>query len=147
MMLDHAQIASRIPHAGRMCLLHEVLSWDAQQIRTRAISHRQTENPLRNAQGLGVAAGIEYAAQTMAVHGSLVSQGATPRPGRLASTRGVQCHTRWLDRVDGDLLIVARKISGDDAGMVYDFEISAGQQVLLSGRASVALFPVGENRI
>jgi len=145
-MLDHAQIASRIPHAGSMCLLHEVVSWDAQQIRTRAISHRQTENPLRNAQGLGVAAGIEYAAQTMAVHGSLMSQGATPRPGRLASIRGVQCHTLWLDRVNDDLDIVARKISGDDGGMVYDFEISAGERVLLSGRASVVLASMGENR-
>lgn len=146
MMLDHAQIASRIPHAGSMCLLYEVLSWDEQQIRTRAVSHRQTENPLRNAQGLGVAAGIEYAAQTMAVHGSLMSQGATPRPGRLVSIRGVQCHTRWLDQVDGDLVIVARKISGDDAGMVYDFEISAGEQVLLSGRASVILSSMGADR-
>lgn len=146
MMLDHAGIARRIPHAGNMCLLHEVLSWDAQQIHARAISHRQADNPLRNAQGLGIAAGIEYAAQTMAVHGSLQSAGSRPRPGRLASTRGVQCHTRWLDQVDGDLNIVARKISGDDAGMVYDFEISAGQQILLSGRASVALAPREETR-
>jgi predicted hotdog family 3-hydroxylacyl-ACP dehydratase len=142
MMLDHAGIARRIPHAGSMCVLHEVVSWDEQQIHARAISHRQADNPLRNPEGLGIAAGIEYAAQTMAVHGSLLSEGTTPRPGRLASTRGVQCHTRWLDRVDGDLDIVARKISGDDSGMVYDFEISAGSQLLISGRASVALSPV-----
>jgi predicted hotdog family 3-hydroxylacyl-ACP dehydratase len=142
MMLDHDQIASRIPHAGSMCLLHEVVSWDQEQIRTRAIGHRQPDNPLRNREGLGIAAGIEYAAQSMAVHGSLVSRDAKPQPGRLASTRGVQCHIRWLDRVDGDLDIVARKISGDDSGMVYDFEISAGSQLLISGRASVALSPV-----
>ena len=146
MTLDHAQIASRIPHAGNMCLLEEITAWNAQQIRARAISHRQLDNPLRNAQGLGIAAGIEYAAQAMAVHGSLQSASAGPRAGRLVSTRGVQCHTRWLDQVVGDLDIVARKISGDDAGMVYDFEISAGPQVLLSGRASVVLGPVGENR-
>lgn len=142
MMLDHAQIARRIPHAGSMCLLHEVLSWDAQEIRARAISHRDAGNPLRNAEGLGIAAGIEYAAQAMAVHGSLLSTGAAPRPGRLASTRGVQCHVRWLDRVDGDLDIVARQIAGDDAGMVYDFEITASQQLLLTGRASVAFAPL-----
>lgn len=142
MRIDHAGIARRIPHAGSMCLLHEVVSWDAQQIHARAISHRQADNPLRNPEGLGIAAGIEYAAQAMAVHGSLLAEGSTPRPGRLASTRGVQCHTLWLDRVDGDLDIVARKISGDDAGMLYDFEISAGQQILLSGRASVAFVPL-----
>ena len=146
MTLDHAQIASRIPHAGKMCLLEEITAWDEQQIRARAISHLLADNPLRNREGLGIAAGIEYAAQAMAVHGSLQSAQDSPRAGRLVSTRGVQCHTRWLDQVAGDLDIVARKISGDDTGMVYDFEISAGPQVLLSGRASVVLGPVEKNR-
>lgn len=141
MTLDHAQIARRIPHSGSMCLLNEIVHWDAQQIHARAISHRQLDNPLRNREGLGIAAGIEYAGQTMAVHGSLSSDGQ-PRAGRLASTRDVQCHVRWLDRIDGDLDIVARKISGDDTGMVYDFEISAGSQLLITGRASVALNPI-----
>jgi predicted hotdog family 3-hydroxylacyl-ACP dehydratase len=141
MMLDHDQISRRIPHSGSMCLLNEIVNWDAQQIHARANSHRQLDNPLRNSEGLGIAAGIEYAGQTMAVHGSLSSDGQ-PRAGRLASTRGVQCHVRWLDQIEGDLDIVARKISGDDAGMVYDFEISAGSQLLISGRASVALNPV-----
>lgn len=142
MTLDHDQIARRIPHAGSMCLLHEVVACDAQQIHARATSHRRNDNPLRNRDGLGIAAGIEYAAQAMAVHGSLRSHGAAPRAGRLASTRGVQCHARWLDRFEDDLDIVARLVSGDDSGMVYDFEVSAGRHLLLSGRASVALSPL-----
>jgi predicted hotdog family 3-hydroxylacyl-ACP dehydratase len=82
----------------------------------------------------------------MAVHGSLQSAQDSPRAGRLVSTRGVQCHTLWLHQVVDALDIVARKISGDDAGMVYDFEISAGPHILLSGRASVVLIPLEENR-
>ena len=142
-MLDHAAIAARIPHAGRMCLLHEVTDWDAQQISARAMSHHDSDNPLRCAEGLGIAAGIEYAAQAMAVHGSLLADGVA-RAGRLASTRGVQCHVRWLDRVPGALIITASRISGDDAGMVYDFEIRSAGRLLMNGRASVALLPAGD---
>ncbi len=142
--LDHAAIAARIPHAGRMCLLHAVTAWDAQQIQALAISHRDANNPLRGPGGLGIAAGIEYAAQAMAVHGSLLGalhDGGAPRAGRLASTRSVRCHVRRLDRVGAELTIQARRISGDDAGMVYDFDIHAGDALLLSGRASVVLLP------
>lgn len=142
MYLDHTQIAARIPHAGSMCLLHEVITWDADHIQARATSHLRDDNPLRSAGGLGIAAGIEYAAQAMAIHGNLVSQSATARAGRLASTRGIQCKVRWLHQVNGNLNIVARKVMGDDAAMVYDFEISAEQQVLLTGRASIALSPL-----
>lgn len=142
MQLNRTQIAARIPHAGSMCLLHEVKAWDAHQIQAIATSHRLTDNPLRSPQGLGVAAGIEYAAQAMAVHGSLVSMNGAARPGRLASTRGVIFRVRWLNLVKADLCIVARKIMGDDAGMVYDFEVSAQQQILLTGRASIALSPL-----
>ena len=142
MHLDHAQIAARIPHAGSMCLLHEVQAWDQNHIQASAISHRLIDNPLRGPQGLGIAAAIEYAAQAMAVHGNLMSKSGTATPGRLASTRGVRCRVRWLHLVEDDLTIIARKIMGDDAGMVYDFEISADEEVLVTGRASIALSPL-----
>lgn len=142
MLLDHAQIAERVPHAGRMCLLHGVSSWDENAVTAHAISHRDADNPLRCSQGLGVATGIEYAAQAIAVHGSLVSGAIGSRPGRLVSTRNIQARTRWLDQIEGDLLIKAKKILGDDSGLVYDFEISANQEILLSGRASIALVAV-----
>jgi predicted hotdog family 3-hydroxylacyl-ACP dehydratase len=141
MHLDHAQIAARIPHAGSMCVLHEITAWDQHHIQARAISHRLADNPLRNPNGLGIAAGIEYAAQAMAVHGSLLSNSGTARPGRLASVRAGRCRVRWLHLLEDDLCIAASKIMGDDASMVYDFELSAGRKILLTGRASIALMP------
>jgi len=138
MTLDHTAIAARIPHAGAMCLLHEVLAWDTQQIMARAINHRAPEHPLRTPAGLPVTAGIEYAAQAVAVHGSLLGDGR-PRAGRLASVRGVQAHVRWLDQIADDLAITAQRISGDATGMVYDFQLHAGKRLLLQGRASIAL--------
>src|SRR6478672_10306008 len=73
MPLDHDWIEQHIPHKGRMCLLDEVLSWDAARIRCRSSSHRATDNPLRAHGRLGAACGIEYAAQAMAVHGALIA--------------------------------------------------------------------------
>jgi predicted hotdog family 3-hydroxylacyl-ACP dehydratase len=31
--LDHAWIAAHIPHSGSMCLLDQVVEWDAERIR------------------------------------------------------------------------------------------------------------------
>jgi predicted hotdog family 3-hydroxylacyl-ACP dehydratase len=71
MLLNRAWIEARIPHQGRMCLLDEVLDWNAQHIRCRTATHRAPDNPLRSHDRLGIACGIEYAAQAMALHGAL----------------------------------------------------------------------------
>jgi len=73
MRLDRAWIESRIPHHGPMCLLDEVIGWDAERITCTSSSHRSADNPLRARGRLGIACGIEYAAQAMAVHGALIA--------------------------------------------------------------------------
>ncbi len=78
-MLDHAGIAARIPHQGAMCLLDAVVDWSETAISCRAVSHADPANPLRADGRLGAAAGIEYAAQAMAVHGALLAA-ASERP-------------------------------------------------------------------
>ena len=45
---------AHIPHHGRMCLLDEVIEWDAQHIRCRSGTHRCADNPLRSHGRLGV---------------------------------------------------------------------------------------------
>ena len=72
-MLDRTAIAARIPHQGDMCLLDTVRDWNASIIQCTASSHRRADNPLRNDAQLGIAAGIEYAAQAMALHGGLLA--------------------------------------------------------------------------
>ena len=89
MPLDHAWIEQHIPHKGRMCLLDEVLSWDAAHIRCRSASHTSASNPLRLHGRLGAACGIEYAAQAMAVHGALIAASAP-----LASTVAMSAMSR-----------------------------------------------------
>ncbi|MBL8451515.1 MAG: hotdog family protein [Zoogloea sp.] len=139
-MLDRHAIAACIPHQGDMSLLDTVLEWDATHIRCTAVSHRQADNPLRSAGHLGVAAGIEYAAQAMAVHGGLLAaQAAPPRQGYLASVRQVQFHVPRLDDLPGDLQIAAERLSGDATQVLYRFTLSSGGTPVLDGRAAVIL--------
>ena len=76
--MNHDAICARLPHAGRMCLLERLESWDGDSIICIATSHRDTDNPLRSGGHLHAVAGVEYAAQAMALHGNLLSSTDTP---------------------------------------------------------------------
>ncbi|MBA3773638.1 MAG: 3-hydroxylacyl-ACP dehydratase [Ramlibacter sp.] len=143
-MLSREEIARRIPHQGRMCLLERVVDWSADSIHCEAQSHRAADNPLRAYGRLGIACGVEYAAQAMAVHGALIAQaagpaGGAPAQGYLASVRNVSLHARRLDDVAGDLTIRAQRLMGDAHNIVYGFSVQAGEVPLLGGRATVVL--------
>ena len=133
-MLDRAAIAARIPHSGRMCLLDRVIHWDARGVRCAATSHRDADNPLREATGLPVWAGIEYAAQAAAVHGSLLDRHPAPRVGVLAALRNVNASFGRLDEIEAELLLGATLLHSDRAGGIYGFEMRAGEDLLLSGQ-------------
>ena len=151
MPLDRDWIEQHIPHKGRMCLLDEVLSWDATRIRCRSSSHRAGDNPLRSHGRLGAACGIEYAAQAMAVHGALIASSAPlastvsmsvrssigATVGYLASVRNVALHVRRLDDLEADLIATAERITGDGRTVLYEFSVWGAPQLLLSGRASI----------
>ena len=137
--LDHAWIESHIPHRGSMCLLDEVLSWDETRIRCRASSHRLAGNPLRAHGRLGAACGVEYAAQAMAVHGAIMAHlaGTRPRAGLLTSVRNLVLKVSRLDDLEADLIASAEQLAGDEGSTLYEFNVSAGGEELLTGRASI----------
>ena len=146
MRLNRAWIESRIPHHGRMCLLDEVIDWSAARVSCRSGTHREPDNPLRAFGRLGIACGIEYAAQAMAVHGALVAGGAslagapaagTPAAGFLAAVRDVRFHSLRLDDVRGDLICDAVRMAGDATTALYQFELRSDAAPLLRGRATV----------
>lgn len=138
-MLDHAWIAAHIPHQGSMCLLAAVDGWSSEHIQCRAHSHREADNPLRASGRLGAACGIEYAAQAMAIHGALLAAGEPGRQGYLASVRSVVLHVDRLDHLADDLDVRAQRLSGDATTVLYGFQVLAGGQALLEGRATVVL--------
>lgn len=143
--MNRAWIAARIPHRDRMCLLDEVIDFDVRGIRCRTGTHRELDNPLRAHGRLGVACGIEYAAQAMALHGALTaaaqstSGGAAVRVGLLASVRDVRPRVLRLDDIASDLMCEVRQVAADGFTALYEFELRDSERTLLSGRASVVL--------
>jgi predicted hotdog family 3-hydroxylacyl-ACP dehydratase len=152
MRLNRAWIESRIPHHGRMCLLDEVIAWSDARVSCRSGTHREADNPLRADGKLGIACGIEYAAQAMAVHGALIAASspadrgaplaAPPAAGFLAAVRDVRFHALRLDDVRGDLICDAVRMAGDATTALYEFELRSAAAPLLSGRATV-IFDAG----
>lgn len=138
---DHAWIAAHIPHQGDMCLLDHVAYWDAQEIKCIATSHFDSANPLRAHDRLGIATGIEYAAQSMAVHGALLAPENSVRPkvGYLVSVRGVNMLVSRLDDIRTELEINATCLMASETNMLYEFTLSAAGKLLLQGRAAVML--------
>lgn len=123
-----------------MCLLNGVQHWSESTICCSALSHRDPANPLRAGGRLGAAAGIEYAAQAMAVHGALLAGAdGAPRRGYLTSVRGVTLHAIRLDDTAGPLQVRAERISGDGNTILYQFSIVHDGACLLEGRAAVVL--------
>ena len=139
-MIDRNTIAGLIPHAGSMCLLDAILSWDDETICCRSSRHRAPDNPLRQGERLGVLSGIEFAAQAMAAHGRLAGAiSERPRAGFIASLRNVVCRCNRIDLFDDDLVITATRLMGDEEHVMYSFTITCGAHELLTGRASVVL--------
>ncbi len=139
MPLNRAWIAQNIPHHGRMCLLDEVVEWDAQSIRCRSATHRLPDNPLRSHGRLGICCGIEYAAQAMAVHGALAAGAGKVRPeaGFLAALRDVRFHVVRLDDIQTDLICEAAVVAGDHDRALYEFALQSAARRLMTGRATV----------
>jgi len=132
-------IRELVPQQGAMCLLEEVLEWDASSIACRASSHRDASNPLRTRDGLAAVAGVEYAAQAVAVHGGLVEKTAKPKRGYLAALRDVICSVERLDIEKGDLVVRANQVAAESGRLLYDFRVESGGRELLRGRLSVVL--------
>ena len=64
--------------------------------------------------------------------------------GYLASVRDLQLDIDDLSRIPDELRIVARRLSGDAGGFIYEFTIHGGARRLLAGRLAARLVPAGE---
>jgi predicted hotdog family 3-hydroxylacyl-ACP dehydratase len=139
--LDHAGIAARVPHAGRMCLLHALLSWDAEHARCTITGHADPAHPLRSARGLLAPVAIEYASQAMALHAGLsAAAGSPPRAGFLASARNVVAQVARLDTAAGPLTVDVQRLLGDSKQAQYRFALhDAAGALLVDGRTTVVL--------
>ena len=137
-------IARHIPHHGTMCLIDDVIAWDAEVIHCRTQTHTHTENPLRADGRLGAICGVEYAAQAVAIHHAILlsQQSATastaaPVQGYLAAVRDLETFFERLDTFPQPLEIVASRYAALDGGAIYDFVVCQASLTLQTGRITL----------
>ncbi len=135
-LLSHPEIASLVPHAGRMVLLDEIVCFDPATIHCRAMLNPSDSHPLAVDGHLPATALAEFGAQAMAVHGALLAPGTPPRPGRLVALGQLDLAVGRIDATTV-LDIHATRLGGDDAGQMYAFEVRVGKTSLARGQATV----------
>lgn len=133
-------IESRVPHAGDMVLIEEVISHDDTRISCRADTGPLEKHPLGRKGRLPASALAEYGAQAMAVHGSLLAAtDAPPREGRLVALPELELGVAALEEPT-ELIVHAERVGGSAVGEVYEFRVLGNDTLLARGRATV-MFP------
>lgn len=142
-MTSEPQIARLVPHAGTMCLLERVVAWDEDGVTAATSTHRDPANPLARGGRLHAIHLCEYGAQAMAVHGGLLahSHGGRARPGLLVLLRDVELHCGFVETLEGELTIEARRVHATPTSWQYDFRVLHAAHVLVQGRAVVSVAP------
>ena len=138
-MIEHDELCSLIPHSFDMCLLDRVEYWDQDKIVCFSNSHILSSNPLRREEHLSSVHLLEYAAQSMAVHGGLHDreQGIQMTEGYLAALRDVKINLCDIDELQAELKVESNKILSQGGNMIYAFTVSTPEIELASGRATV----------
>jgi predicted hotdog family 3-hydroxylacyl-ACP dehydratase len=132
-------LADLIPHQGAMCLLDSIEHWSEDRIVCRATSHQRPDHPLRDGSGLRASCAIEYAAQAVAAHASLLGRSAGRKTaiGFLTAIRDVAVSAAYLDGIDEPLTIRADVMLQRGTGLIYGFAVTAGEELIIAGRLSV----------
>ena len=132
-------IRALVPHAGTMCLLEQVVDWNADGATVVTRTHRAPWNPLRCGNGLSAICLCEYGAQAMAVHGALVARasGKPLAPGLLVSLREVELLVARADALPGELCVTVERLGGGAGGLQYRFRVSHDGAVVALGRAAI----------
>lgn len=134
-------IEQLLPHAGRMRLIDRIVSYDDHKIVCESDTHQAADHPLAEAGVLSIVCGLEYGAQAMAIHGALLaaSKPGGARHGYLVAASDLRWTIERLDRCATPLVIEAASEFRSENQVAYRFELRAGGDTVLSGRASVLL--------
>lgn len=126
-----------------MRLIDRVVSYSEHGIVCESDSHRAADHPLRHDGELSIVCGLEYGAQSMAIHGALVADKfeaqAPARHGYLVAASDLRWSVPRLDRCAAPLVIEAVCEFRAGEHVAYRFELRAGGVSVLSGHARVLL--------
>ena len=141
-MLSGESLCARLPHAAPMCLLDELIAWDASAVLCRTRTHQDPANPLRRDGALAAIHAVEYACQAAALHSALA-----PRAGRegeteppralLAAVKEIRLAGERLDGIADPLQVAAWRELTLGPSAIYRFRIEAGGATLAEGRLTV----------
>jgi predicted hotdog family 3-hydroxylacyl-ACP dehydratase len=122
-----------------MCLIEEVMAWDADRLSCRTNSHRAPGNPLRHDDALHAIHAVEYAGQASALHGALIARadGRDAMQGLLVATTAVELLVDRLDTLSGTLEIQVNRLFGDAQNAIYDYRLECDGQPVSSGRLTI----------
>ncbi len=131
-------IGALLPHAGTARMIERVVSWDRESIVAATTRHRATDNPLRKDGRLAAVHLAEFGAQTMAIHGGLLTtaDGGAPRPALLVSVRDLVLHHDYIEQLPGELQITARVLGASSTSWQYSFEVRHLGEAAASGRVA-----------
>jgi predicted hotdog family 3-hydroxylacyl-ACP dehydratase len=132
-----AEIYAKLPHAGDMRLLEQVLHWDEQSIVCATSSHRSSTNPLRRNGQLAAVHGVEYAAQAAAVHGVLSAALDAGPLLLMGAVRDLELAVSRLDELPEPLRIQATLEARAGVNAVYRFLLDADQRTCAQGRITL----------
>jgi len=125
-----------------MVLLDAISLWDQQTIRCLTQSHLLPDNPLRDGGVLSVFAGVEYAAQAMAIHARLLDSATAdipPRKGFLAVASKLNANVDVLDHIAAPIQVEANMLAHNTDSSLYAFSLTADGQTLLSGQLTAVI--------
>jgi predicted hotdog family 3-hydroxylacyl-ACP dehydratase len=138
-VLTADELCSLMPHAGRMCLIDQLSSWDEENILCLTRSHLADDNPLRRDNRLSAIHGVEYGAQAVGLHGGLLARrhGRRPAAGYLVGLRNVKIYRPRLDDTKQPLIISARQLLADEHNLLYAFRLTLNDELVTEGRAAI----------
>jgi predicted hotdog family 3-hydroxylacyl-ACP dehydratase len=140
-------LLDRLPHAGRMRLLDDVLELTPEFVGVCASSHRDRSNPLRGPAGLAAVHAVEYAAQAAALHGAAAADGPRHAPLRyIATVRDARFERDRLDELSGPLEIEARLLTPVAGGAAYEVKVSCGSVPIMTARLLLADAPAAARK-
>lgn len=132
--MDRTQIAALIPHGDSMCMLDQVIAWDATHIHCRSNSFASHINPLFEQGQLDSILLLEYGAQAAAIHAALLqsSLGAA-RPAYIGAVKDVELFTMIADNSIA-LDVHAHCLLSSPQGAIYELAAQQADRTLLRGR-------------
>jgi predicted hotdog family 3-hydroxylacyl-ACP dehydratase len=121
-----------------MCLLDELLAWDARSLVCTARSHLAPDNPLRRDGRLAAIHAVEYAGQASALHSALVAKDGAPVWALLGALNDLTLERAYLDDLPAPLVISVSQelVMGHCAS--YRFSLDCAGLAVARGRLTVA---------